>query len=74
MVIKSGLRLEYGLTDFVSADGIASGFPSNNSGLADPGKTVPFRVSFGLEISFGIGGIAQASCGRRGFMLGGGYR
>lgn len=70
MVIKSNLRFEYGLTDFVTAEGIANGFPSNNSGLSDPGDTVPFRVSFGLEVSFGIGGIAQSACGRRGFVLG----
>ena len=74
LVIKSGLRFEYGITDFVSAAGQEKGYPLFKSGLSDPGKTTPFRVSFGIEISFGVGGLAQASCGRRGFMLGNQYR
>ena len=74
LVIKSGLRFEYGITDFVSAAGVEQGFPLFKSDLGgDPGKTTPFRVSFGIEISFGVGGVAQSSCGRRGFVLGGRY-
>lgn len=74
MVIKAGLRFEYGLTDFVTADGIAAGYPSVASGNLMQGRTTPFRVSFGMEMSFGLGGIAQGACGRRSFVLGGKYR
>ncbi len=74
LVIKAGLRFEYGLTDLVSADGMAANFPAFYSDLPDMGSTIPFRASFGLEISFGIGGFAKAVCGNRGFVLGGRYR
>lgn len=74
LVFKAGLRVEYGLTDIVSADGMKNGYPSINSTLTDQGDTTPFRVSFGLELSFGVGGIAKGACGRRGFVLGGRYQ
>ncbi len=74
MVIKAGLRFEYGVTDFVSEQGVAAGYPSFASGNLMQGQTAPFRVSFGMEMSFGLGGIAQSGCGRRNFVLGGKYR
>jgi hypothetical protein len=74
MVFKAGLRVEYGLTDFVTPHGITNGYPSIDSNLADQGSTVPYRISFGLELSFGVGGFAKGACGRRGFMLGTQYR
>ncbi|MEZ4986930.1 MAG: hypothetical protein R2795_18150 [Saprospiraceae bacterium] len=74
MVFKAGLRFEYGLTDMVTAEGMANGYPSIDSALTEQGSTTPYRVSFGLEMSFGVGGIAQGACGRRGFVLGGRYR
>lgn len=74
LVFKAGLRAEYGLTDMVTMDGMANGYPSVNSTIADQGDTTPFRISFGLELSFGVGGIAKGACGRRGFVLGGRYR
>lgn len=74
MVIKAGLRFEYGITDFVSEQGVAAGYPSVASGNLMQGKTAPFRVSFGMEMSFGLGGIAQGGCGRRNFVLGSKYR
>jgi hypothetical protein len=73
MAIKAGLRFEYGLTDLVSAEGMAANFPASYSNGLDLGPTTPFRASFGLEMTFGIGGIAQGACGRRGFVLGGRY-
>lgn len=74
MVFKAGLRVEYGLTDFVSPDGMSNNFPANYSSTVDLANTVPYRVSFGLELSFGVGGIAKGACGRRGFVLGSRYR
>ena len=74
LVFKAGLRAEYGISDLVTAYGMANGFPSIDSDLADQGDTVPFRISFGLELSFGVGGIAKGACGRRGFVLGSRYR
>ena len=74
LVFKTGLRFEYGFSDLVSADGMAANFPAFYVGQGDVGSTNPFRVSFGIEISFGIGGIAKAACGNRGFVLGGRYR
>lgn len=70
MIFKSGLRFEYGFSDLISADGMAAGFPSVGSTITDQGVTTPIRVSFGFEVSFGLGGIAQGACGRRGFVLG----
>lgn len=74
LVFKAGLRAEYGLTDIVTADGMANGYPSIDSDLMSQGDTTPFRISFGLELSFGVGGIAKGACGRRGFVLGSRYR
>ncbi|PTM14490.1 MAG: hypothetical protein DA408_02600 [Bacteroidetes bacterium] len=74
LVFKAGLRFEYGFTDLVSAEGMANGYPSISSSLTDQGRTTPYRVSFGLELSFGVGGIAKGACGRRGFVLGNGYQ
>ena len=74
MVIKAGLRFEYGITDLVSADGMSGSYPAYYSSLGDVGNTNAYRVSFGLEISFGLGGFAKGACGRRGFVLGGKYR
>ncbi|MCB0639349.1 MAG: hypothetical protein KDC54_22140, partial [Lewinella sp.] len=62
MVIKAGLRFEYGLTDMVSADGMSAGFPAYYADLGSLGSTQAFRVSFGLEMSFGVGGFAQGAC------------
>jgi hypothetical protein len=73
MVIKAGLRLEYGLTDLVSEQGMAANFPASYANNLELGSTTPFRASFGLEMSFGVGGVAQGACGRRGFVLGGRY-
>jgi hypothetical protein len=74
MVIKAGLRFEYGLTDLVSPEGMSSGFPAYYANLTDLGTTNAYRISFGLELSFGVGGFAQGACGRRGFITGGRYR
>lgn len=74
LVFKAGLRFEYGLTDFVTAEGMTNGYPSIDSNLMDQGDTVPYRISFGLELSFGVGGFAKGACGRRGFVLGSQYR
>jgi hypothetical protein len=73
MVFKMGLRLEYGFSDLVSVEGMENGYPSVTSNLNDQGDTTPFRVSFGMELSFGVGGVAQGICGRRGFVLGSRY-
>jgi hypothetical protein len=70
MVFKTNLRFEYGLTDFVTPEGRLNGYPSIDSNITDQGNTVPYRISFGLELSFGVGGFAKGACGRRGFMLG----
>jgi len=73
MVVKAGMRVEYGLTDFVTAEGMAANFPALDSSIKINSPTRPFRASFGLEVSFGVGGVAQGACGRRGFVLGGRY-
>ena len=74
LVFKCGLRAEYGLSDMVTVDGMTNGYPSIDSDLMSQGDTTPFRISFGLELSFGVGGIAKGACGRRGFVLGSRYR
>ncbi len=72
-VIQMGLRFEYGLTDMVSVTGQRDNFPAYYTSYANTAKTTAYRVSFGMSVSFALGGTAQAACGRRVFMLGGKY-
>lgn len=74
MALKMGLRAEYGLTDLVSEAGQTANFPAYYTTYEKTVITRPLRVSIGMELTFGIGGVAKASCGRRAFMLGGRYR
>jgi|APTNR8051073442_1049403.scaffolds.fasta_scaffold01045_7 hypothetical protein len=75
IAFKMGLRAEYGLTDLASETGQTNGFPAYYAPSLVQGEiTRPFRVTLGLELSFGIGGVAKASCGRRAFMLGSKYK
>lgn len=62
-----GMRLHYGLTDFISSDGQANGFP-NPVKVSDYGsykKSHPAFVQFLVEFNFGIGRFAKAQCSKR---------
>jgi hypothetical protein len=74
LVLKFGMRAEYAFTDLVSDLGVKNQFPAFYTQYAEPATTSPYRLSFGFELSFGLGGTARAACGRRTFVLGGRYR
>ncbi len=72
--LKMGLRLEYAMTDMVTAGGSDVGYPTPYTQYDGEANTSPYRASIGLELSFGVGGIARSVCGRRSFMFGNSYR
>lgn len=74
LTVKTGLRAEYALTDMVSEQGQMEGYPTYYTTFDDYAETRPFRATFYLEITFGVGGVAQSQCGARGMLFGTGYR
>lgn len=73
LTVKTGLRAEYAFTDLMSAAGQAENFPTHYKSYEQYEETRPFRIGFYLEVTFGVGGVAQAQCGARGIMFGTGY-
>ena len=72
--VKINLRFEYALQDFVSDIGEKEGYPAYYKTFDNYTESRPFRASLGIEINFGLGGLAQSACGRRRFILGTGYK
>jgi len=73
LTVKTGLRAEYALTDLISDQGMAEGYPTFYTTYDAYEETRPFRAGFYLEVTFGVGGIAQSQCGARGIIFGTGY-
>lgn len=73
LTVKTGLRAEYAFTDLMSATGQAENYPAYYKAYEQYEETRPFRVGFYLEVTFGVGGLAQAQCGARGVIFGTGY-
>lgn len=74
LTLKTGIRAEYALTDMVSAEGQVEGFPSPYTTFSSYAETRPFRLGFYIEVTLGVGGIAEAECGKRGVLFGTAYR
>lgn len=62
-----GMRLHYGITDFVNSNGQDNGFPNPvRSKVYDSyKKTHPAFVQVLVELNFGIGRFAKAQCSKR---------
>jgi hypothetical protein len=62
-----GARFEYGLTDFVSEAGKATGAPTRNAGFYSDGYAASNIAFAGLvfEFNWGIGYFGRAKCGAR---------
>ena len=73
LTIKTGIRAEYALTDLVSDEGKAEGYPAYYTTFDSYRETRPFRAGFYLEVTFGVGGLAKSMCGSRGMIWGTGY-
>jgi len=67
----AGIRVEYGLSDLINADGKAAGYPANpvRTTAFDPYEsTNPLIAQLVFEINWGIGYFAKTACaGRRHF-------
>ncbi len=74
LAIKTGIRAEYALTDLVSEQGRVNGYPAPYTAFESYAETRPFRLGMYLEITFGVGGLAQSMCGDRGFIFGSAYK
>lgn len=73
LTVKTGLRAEYAFTDLISAEGQAANYPTFYTSYENYAESRPFRIGFYLEVTFGVGGLAQSQCGSRGVLLGTGY-
>lgn len=71
--IKSGIRFEYALGDFVSEKGKDASFPAFYSPYEEYKASHPFGASVYLTLNLAIGAVAKAECGRRRFVFGSGY-
>lgn len=60
-----GIRLHYGLTDFVNDKGKELGFPNPSSNYESDAVTRPAFAEFMVEFNFGIGHWARTSCSER---------
>ncbi len=60
-----GLRLEYGITDFVSDKGVALGAPISEVNLDPYAKSNRLSASVVFELNWGIGYFGKAKCGAR---------
>ena len=58
--VKLGVRLEYGLSDFISDQGQKDGYPAPGSSLDPYTPSHPFRAAIALGINFRLGGIAKS--------------
>ncbi len=67
--LQFGLRFEYLFKDFVNADGKAKGYPFRLLTTASQSATNNINIMACLDLNFGIGGIARASCGKRRFLF-----
>jgi hypothetical protein len=74
LAIKTGIRAEYAMTDLVSETGRANGYPAPFAAFERYEETRPFRLGMYLELTFGVGGLAQSMCGDRGFIFGSAYK
>ncbi len=71
-----GLRLGYCLTDMLAPDAknLPNPPPATYKTYDSYSAIQPFFAQFTVEISFGIGAIARANCGRRTYLFGSRYR
>ena len=67
-----GIRIEYAFTDFISVGGQNQGYPNpirSAASYTTYKSSNPLSAQVSLEFNFGVGGYAEAACGRRGFFL-----
>ena len=71
-----GIRLGYAITDMMSTDAqnATNPPPAAYRTYGEYTGSHPFFAQIHMEFSFGIGGAARASCGRRSYMFGSRYR
>jgi hypothetical protein len=73
--LSMGVRFGWAVTNFLMEDISAAGAPPAPYMNFDTVNPVnPFYASFVAELTFGIGGVAKAECGRRAFLIGSRYR
>jgi hypothetical protein len=73
----AGVRLGYTFTDMLnesSVSGVTQAPPAAYQQFDKYSAINPFFAQFTLELSFGIGGVAKAQCGRRSYLFGSRYR
>ena len=66
------VRVDYQFSDFVNPTGKTGNYPLTFRTYSSYSATNPIIARIGLDLSFGLGGVAKAQCGRRVFFFGGG--
>lgn len=71
-----GIRLSYSFGDFLTEESknLARPVPAGYKVLSEKSSLNPFFAGITAELTFGIGGVAKAECGRRSFMFGSRYK
>jgi hypothetical protein len=69
--VSLNFRIDYQITDFVSAKGEEGGYPLPFRTYDSYKTTNPITARAGLELSIPLGGVAKAQCGQRVFFIGG---
>jgi hypothetical protein len=73
----AGIRLGYTFTDMMNKSAVENlpmAPPAPYASFDKYAAISPFFAQFTLELSFGIGGVAMAQCGRRNYLFGSRYR
>ncbi len=73
----AGIRLGYTFSDMLNESAVAGAQnppPAIIKSFDSYSPINPFFAQFTLELSFGIGGVAKAQCGRRSYLFGSRYK
>jgi hypothetical protein len=70
--LSLNFRFDYHFSDFVNATGKSKNYINTNGIYTNYEKTNPIIGRVGLDLAFGLGGVAKAKCGQRVFFFGGG--
>lgn len=73
--LSMGIRLSYSIGDFLTEDAskLSNPVPASYKTFDEYSSLNPYLVAFTAELTFGIGGVAKAECGRRAFLFGSRY-
>ncbi|MEZ4938569.1 MAG: outer membrane beta-barrel protein [Crocinitomicaceae bacterium] len=68
-----GLKVNYNISDLISADGKSNDYqmvnPSNNWNFGSYKGTHPLTIQLAVEVNYSLGYLVKASCGKRTYLM-----